>query len=78
MLNILIFLLLTAIVGYLIMKFVWEILKFLAVNTVVGLVLLWALNHMGVSHVEFNLVNILIVAVGGIVGVALLVVLSWL
>lgn len=36
MLNILIFLLLTAIVGYLIMKFVWKILKFLAVNTVGG------------------------------------------
>ncbi len=78
MLNILIFFLLAAIAGYLIMKFVWRVLKFLAVNTVVGLVLLWALNHMGVSHVEFSLINILIVAVGGIVGVALLVVLSWL
>ncbi|WP_461863862.1 pro-sigmaK processing inhibitor BofA family protein [Thermococcus sp.] len=78
MINILIFLLLAALVGYLIMKFVWKVVKFLAANAIVGLILLWLLNHMGISSVEFNLINILIVAVGGIVGVFILVLLSWI
>lgn len=78
MINVLIFLILVAVVGYLVMKFVWRIIRFLAANTVVGLILVGVLNFLGITHIELNILNLLIIAVGGIVGVALLVVLSWL
>ncbi|WP_461865589.1 pro-sigmaK processing inhibitor BofA family protein [Thermococcus sp.] len=78
MINVLVFLILTAVVGYLIMKFVWRIIKFLAANTIIGLILVGVLNFLGVTHIELNILNLLIIAVGGIVGVFILVILSWL
>ncbi len=78
MINILIFFILVAVVGYLIMKFVWRVIKFLAANTIIGLILLGILNFLGITHIELNLLNLLIIAVGGIVGVFILVILSWL
>jgi len=78
MITTLVFLVLLAVAVYLVVKLTVAILKYLATNAIVGLILLWVLNTLGIAHVEYNLLNVLIVAVGGIVGVFLLVILSWL
>jgi len=64
--------------GYLILKLTLAILKWMAVNTIVGLILVGIINFLGVAHIELNLINLLIIAVGGVVGVFLLLVLSFI
>lgn len=78
MIGALLFLILLAVAVYLIIKLTVAILKYLITNAVVGLILLWALNTIGVTHISYTPLNILIVAVGGVLGVLLLVILSWL
>ncbi|AHF80277.1 pro-sigmaK processing inhibitor BofA family protein [Thermococcus paralvinellae] len=64
--------------GYLILKLTLAILKWMAVNTIVGLILVGIINFLGVAHIELNLINLLIIAVGGVVGVFILLVLSFI
>ena len=78
MLQWLIFLILLILAGYLILKLTLAILKWMAVNTIVGLILVGIINFLGIAHIELNLVNLLIIAVGGIVGVFILLVLSFI
>ncbi|ASI98517.1 pro-sigmaK processing inhibitor BofA family protein [Thermococcus celer] len=78
MIGALLFLILLVVAVYLIIKLTVAILKYLITNAVVGLILLWILNTIGVTHVRYTPLNILIVAVGGVLGVLLLVILSWL
>lgn len=73
-----IFLILIVLAGYLILKLTLAILKWMAVNTIVGLILVGIINFLGIAHIELNLVNLLIIAVGGIVGVFILLVLSFI
>jgi len=73
-----IFLILIILAGYLILKLTLAILKWMAVNTIVGLILVGIINFLGIAHIELNLVNLLIIAVGGIVGVFILLVLSFI
>lgn len=72
------FLILIVLAGYLILKLTLAILKWMAVNTIVGLILVGIINFLGIAHIELNLVNLLIIAVGGIVGVFILLVLSFI
>lgn len=72
------FLILIVVAGYLILKLTLAILKWMAVNTIVGLILVGIINFLGIAHIELNLVNLLIIAVGGIVGVFILLVLSFI
>ncbi|ASJ03137.1 hypothetical protein A3L09_07665 [Thermococcus profundus] len=78
MLNLLIFLLLLVLVGYAVVKLTFMILKWLAVNTLTGLLLIGILNYLHITHVQVNLLNILIIAVGGIPGVFIVILLSLL
>ncbi|ASJ10811.1 hypothetical protein A3L12_05605 [Thermococcus sp. P6] len=63
---------------YIVIKLTLAVLKYLITNAIVGLLLLWAINTVGIAHVEYTPLNILIVAVGGVAGVVLLLLLSWL
>ncbi|ACJ15995.1 hypothetical membrane protein, conserved [Thermococcus onnurineus NA1] len=78
MIETLLFLVLLVVALYLVIKLTVAILKYLVTNAIIGLILLWILNTVGIAHVEYTFLNILIVAIGGIVGVILLVILSWL
>ncbi|NJE07775.1 hypothetical protein E3E31_04420 [Thermococcus sp. M39] len=78
MLQWLIFLVLLILAGYLILKLTLAILKWMAMNTIVGLILVGIINFLGVAHIELNLINLLIIAVGGVVGVFILLVLSFI
>ncbi|ASJ12278.1 pro-sigmaK processing inhibitor BofA family protein [Thermococcus thioreducens] len=76
MVEILVFLLLLALVGYIVLKLTLAVVKWLAVNTIVGLVLIGLLNFLGVTNIEITPLSLLIVAVGGVLGVFILVLLS--
>lgn len=78
MIETLVFLVLLALVGYIVLKLTLAVVKWLAVNTIVGLVLIGLLNSLGVTNIEITPLNLLIVAVGGILGVFILVLLSFL
>ncbi len=74
----LVFLILLILAGYLILKLTLAILKWMAMNTIIGLILVGIINFLGIAHIELNLVNLLIIAVGGVVGVFILLVLSFI
>ncbi|WP_457753172.1 hypothetical protein [Thermococcus sp.] len=74
----LVFLILLILAGYLILKLTLAILKWMATNTIIGLILVGIINFLGIAHIELNLVNLLIIAVGGVVGVFILLVLSFI
>ncbi|USH00344.1 pro-sigmaK processing inhibitor BofA family protein [Thermococcus argininiproducens] len=78
MINVLIFIILLIIAAVIVVKLTFAVLRWMAMNAVVGLILLGVLNYLGVAHIEINLINFLIVAVGGILGVFLLLFLSYL
>jgi len=78
MINVLIFIILLIIAAVIVVKLTFTVLKWMAMNAVVGLILVGVLNYLGVTHIELNLINFLIIAVGGILGVFLLVFLSFL
>lgn len=76
MLEWLVFLLLLILAGYIVAKLTLMVLKWLAVNTVVGLILVGVLNFLGIVHIDLTLVNLLIIAVGGVVGVFIVILMS--
>ena len=53
-------------------------LAILIVNSVIGLVMLWLINLLPIVNVAINLWSILIVALGGVPGLILLVILDLL
>ena len=67
---------LLAIVGWAILAFTIAILKWLAVNAITGLIIIGVLNFFGVTHVPINWVTLLILAVGGVIGAFILIILS--
>ncbi|ADC69457.1 conserved hypothetical protein [Methanocaldococcus sp. FS406-22] len=72
----LILLLLLILVAILFFKLTYKILRYLAINTIVGLILVGILNFLGITHIHLNLINLLIIAVGGVIGVFILILLS--
>ena len=78
MINVLIFIILLLIAAVIVVKLTFAVLKWMAMNAIVGLILVGVLNYLGVTHIELNLINFLIIAVGGILGVFLLAFLSFL
>ncbi|WP_297466356.1 pro-sigmaK processing inhibitor BofA family protein [Thermococcus sp.] len=52
------------------------VLKWLAVNAIAGLLVIGLLNFLGVTHVPINLMTLLVLAVGGILGAFILIILS--
>ncbi len=53
-------------------------LGLLIVNSVIGLIMLWLVNLLPIVNVTINLWSILIVAIGGVPGLILLVILDLL
>ncbi|USS41158.1 hypothetical protein NF865_02825 [Thermococcus aggregans] len=78
MINVIVFLVLLIIAAVIVVKLTFAVLRWMAMNAVVGLILVGVLNYLGVTHIELNLINFLIIAVGGILGVFLLAFLSFL
>ena len=78
MIDVLVFLILLIIAAAIVVKLTFAVLRWMAMNAVVGLILVGVLNYLGVTHIELNLINFLIIAVGGVLGVFLLAFLSFL
>ena len=78
MINVLVFIILLIVAAAIVVKLTFAVLKWMAMNAIVGLILVGVLNYLGVTHIELNLINFLIIAVGGILGVFLLIFLSFL
>ncbi|WP_099210481.1 pro-sigmaK processing inhibitor BofA family protein [Thermococcus henrietii] len=77
--NILLFLVLLfllALVGWAILALTIAILKWLAVNAITGLIIIGVLNFLGVTHVPINWLTLLILAIGGVIGAFILIILS--
>ncbi|MEO2117189.1 MAG: pro-sigmaK processing inhibitor BofA family protein [Methanocaldococcus sp.] len=74
----LILLILIVLVGVLFFKLTFKILRYLAINTIVGLILVGILNFLGITHIHLNLINLLIIAIGGVIGVFILIIMSLL
>ncbi|NJE10113.1 pro-sigmaK processing inhibitor BofA family protein [Thermococcus sp. MAR1] len=62
---------------FLVVKVGFAILRYLVANAIIGLIILWFTNWIGISNVPFTLLNILVVAIGGILGVVALIIISW-
>ncbi|WP_054841383.1 hypothetical protein [Thermococcus peptonophilus] len=75
MLELLILLFLFMAVGWIVIKLTLAIIKWLALNTIAGLLIIGLLNFLGITHVQLNLLNLLIVAIGGIPGGVFIVIL---
>lgn len=78
MLELLILLFLLIAVGWIIIKLTLTIIKWLALNTIAGLLIIGLLNFLGITNVQLNLLNLLIVAIGGIPGAFIVILLSLL
>ncbi|MDK2984129.1 hypothetical protein GBV73_11000 [Thermococcus sp. 101 C5] len=78
MINFIVFMILLIIAAVIVVKLTFAVLRWMAVNAIVGLILVGILNYLGVTHIELDLINFLIIAVGGILGVFLLIFLSFL
>jgi len=76
--NFIVFMVLLIIAAAIVIKLTFSVIKWMAMNAIVGLILLGILNYLGIAHVEMNLINFLIVAIGGILGVFILLFLSYL
>ncbi|WP_297549670.1 pro-sigmaK processing inhibitor BofA family protein [Thermococcus sp.] len=70
------FLFLLVLFGWAILALTIAVLKWLAVNAIAGLLVIGLLNFLGVTHVPINLMTLLVLAVGGILGAFILIVLS--
>ncbi len=75
LLSVLLFFLLV-LFGWVILALTIAVLKWLAVNAIAGLLVIGLLNFLGVTHVPINLMTLLVLAVGGILGAFILIVLS--
>ena len=78
MINFIVFMILLIIAAVIVVKLTFAVLRWMAVNAIIGLILVGILNYLGVTHIELDLINFLIIAVGGILGVFLLAFLSFL
>ncbi|MCA6213648.1 hypothetical protein GQS78_05145 [Thermococcus bergensis] len=78
MINFIVFMILLIIAAVIVVKLTFAVLRWMAVNAIIGLILVGILNYLGVTHIELDLINFLIIAVGGILGVFLLIFLSFL
>ncbi|MDI3476412.1 MAG: hypothetical protein PWQ79_1541 [Thermococcaceae archaeon] len=78
MLELLVLLFLLIAVGWILIKLTLTVLKWLALNTIAGLLIIGLLNFLGITHVQLNLLNLLIVAIGGIPGAFIVILLSLL
>ncbi len=72
----LLLILLLIFVVWIVLKLTLAIIKWLAVNAIVGLLLVGVLNFLGVTNIHLTPINFLIIAVGGVVGVFILIFLS--
>jgi len=61
----------------LVVKVGFGIIKYLVANAVIGLLILWFTNWIGLSDVPLTALNVLVVAIGGILGVIALIVVYW-
>ena len=61
----------------LVVKVGLSIIRYLVGNAIVGLIILWFTNWIGLSNVPLTALNVLVVAIGGILGVIALIVISW-
>ncbi|WP_297477897.1 pro-sigmaK processing inhibitor BofA family protein [Thermococcus sp.] len=61
----------------LVVKVGFGIIKYLVANAIIGLIILWFTNWIGLSDVPYSALNLLVIAIGGILGVIALIVISW-
>ncbi len=61
----------------LVVKVGFAIVKYLVANAVIGLIILWFTNWIGLSDVPLTALNVLVVAIGGVLGVIALIIISW-
>ncbi|NJE01115.1 pro-sigmaK processing inhibitor BofA family protein [Thermococcus sp. JdF3] len=61
----------------LVVKVGWGVLKYLVANAIIGLIILWFTNWIGISDVPLTALNVLVVAIGGILGVIALIIVYW-
>ncbi|ENN95748.1 hypothetical protein J422_06090 [Methanocaldococcus villosus KIN24-T80] len=64
-------------VAILIIKLTLKIIRYLAINTAIGIILIFILKFLGIN-IKLNLINLLIIAIGGVVGVFILLILHFL
>ena len=77
MLGEIIALVLGIIVLFIVFKFAKFLLK-LVINSIAGLVLLWMINMLPFVSIPITFWNVLIVALGGVFGLALVIILPFL
>ncbi|WP_297463525.1 pro-sigmaK processing inhibitor BofA family protein [Thermococcus sp.] len=61
----------------LVVKVGFGVIKYLVANAVIGLIILWFTNWIGISDVPLTALNLLVVAIGGILGVIALIIVYW-
>ncbi|WP_297419754.1 pro-sigmaK processing inhibitor BofA family protein [Thermococcus sp.] len=77
MLAELLFLFFLFLVFLLVVRIGLAILRYLVANAVIGLIILWFTNWVGISNVPFTWLNVLVVAIGGVLGAIALIIISW-
>ncbi len=77
MLAELLFLFFLVLVFLLVVRIGLAILRYLLANAVIGLIILWFTNWVGISNVPFTWLNVLVVAIGGVLGAITLIIISW-
>ncbi|QDA31207.1 hypothetical protein FH039_05785 [Thermococcus indicus] len=60
----------------LVVKVGFAIIRYLLANAIIGLIILWFTNWIGISDVPLTALNVLVVAIGGILGVIALIIIS--
>ncbi|WP_148882400.1 pro-sigmaK processing inhibitor BofA family protein [Thermococcus aciditolerans] len=60
-----------------VVKVGFAIIRYLLANAIIGLIILWFTNWIGISDVPLTALNVLVVAIGGILGVIALIIISW-
>ncbi|KUH32472.1 hypothetical protein APY94_10340 [Thermococcus celericrescens] len=60
-----------------VVKVGFTIIRYLVANAIIGLIILWFTNWIGISDVSLTALNVLVVAIGGILGVIALIIISW-
>jgi len=61
----------------LVVKVGFAIIRYLVANAIIGLIILWFTNWIGISDVPLTALNVLVVAIGGILGVIALIIVYW-
>jgi len=76
LLSLFILIALLVLVGWVLVRFTLAVLRWLAMNAIAGLIIIGLLNFMGITHVRLTPLNLLIIAVGGVVGAFIVIFLS--